>query len=472
MTVVSPFGSGDDAASRPWRQQALASAAREVSLSRVLTAYVIAGMLFMLLPGTLLGVWNLLSISNRHSPDSLAPGWIQAHGHAQVFGWIGTFIIGIGYYSIPKVRRLTRFAVSESWICLVLWTAGVAIRWTVGAYEWKWRVLLPLSALLELTGFLIFFNSVATHRPATKRHQQPEEQIASTKPIAAANRPATAQPYAWMVVVIAGTAGLLLALILNSVECSYLALKGDSPAFGREFDLRFLTLSTWGFLVPFVWGFASRWMPAFLGLKPSSAHMLLAALGLNTAGVVSALLGQPQTSALFLLCGTVTSIVALRLFDGTRHPAKTRTVSAAFPAFVRIAFIWSFIAAVLGMWASLASQSAGIGGASRHALTVGFIATMVFSVGPRVLPAFTGLHELYSARLMSVSLALVTLGCGIRVSSEIIAYQGYADWGWSLLPLSAIIEMMAVAIFALNMAATLLGTPLAPASAAGDQAYH
>ena len=32
------------------------------------------------------------------------PAWIQAHGHAQVLGWIGSFILGIGFYSIPKLR--------------------------------------------------------------------------------------------------------------------------------------------------------------------------------------------------------------------------------------------------------------------------------------------------------------------------------------------------------------------------------
>ena len=34
----------------------------------------------------------------------VSPAWLQAHGHAQVFGWIGSFIFGIGFYSIPKLR--------------------------------------------------------------------------------------------------------------------------------------------------------------------------------------------------------------------------------------------------------------------------------------------------------------------------------------------------------------------------------
>src|SRR6516225_11369950 len=79
------------------------SASRETMLSRLLTLYICTGLTFMLLPGTFLGVWNLTTISAHRSAQTVSPAWIQAHGHAQVFGWIGTFILGIGFYSIPKL---------------------------------------------------------------------------------------------------------------------------------------------------------------------------------------------------------------------------------------------------------------------------------------------------------------------------------------------------------------------------------
>ena len=40
---------------------------REVKLQRLVTVYIVTGLLFMLLPGTFLGVWNLISISGRQS---------------------------------------------------------------------------------------------------------------------------------------------------------------------------------------------------------------------------------------------------------------------------------------------------------------------------------------------------------------------------------------------------------------------
>src|SRR5215469_4817964 len=38
---------------------------REAAMSKLLMAFIVAGLVFMLFPGTLLGVWNLLQISGR-----------------------------------------------------------------------------------------------------------------------------------------------------------------------------------------------------------------------------------------------------------------------------------------------------------------------------------------------------------------------------------------------------------------------
>lgn len=144
--------------------------AREESLSHLLILYISTGLAFMLLPGTFLGVWNLLAISNHHTATSVSAGWIQAHGHAQIFGWIGTFILGIGFYSIPKLRRMNPFALWAAWICWGLWTSGIALRWLTGIYRWQWQVLLPLSAGFELAAFLIFLSlspEIAPKTPAS-----------------------------------------------------------------------------------------------------------------------------------------------------------------------------------------------------------------------------------------------------------------------------------------------------------------
>ena len=413
--------------------------AREQSLSRLLMTYIITGLIFMLLPGTFLGVWNLIKISSREAVNSVSPAWIQAHGHAQLFGWVGTFILGIGFYSIPKLRKLKPFALREGWLCLGLWVVGVTSRWFANVYPWHWRVLLPLSAALELLAFLIFFRAVASHRPAT----------------------GTPKPWEpWIFVVVAATMGLLTSLMLNLGASIQLARNAASPAFSHEFDQRYLIVSTWGFLVPMVWGFSSRWLPVFMGLRPLRKRLLLAGLGFNTLGVVAGFFERFTAAGIFLLGGAATAIAAIRFFESATKAAKTINVHATFPIFIRIAYGWLLIAAALSVWASLAGEASGIWGASRHALTVGFIAAMVFCVGQRVLPSFCGMRVLWSPRLMLWMLILLMTGCTLRVASEILAYQGYAAWAWSGLPVSALIELTAVFLFAVNLAVTFLRPPM------------
>jgi uncharacterized protein involved in response to NO len=411
---------------------------REASLSRLLMAYISSGLIFMLLPGTFLGVWNLLQISGRESAGSISPAWLQAHGHAQVFGWIGSFILGIGFYSIPRLRGATKPAFGAAWACWAMWTIGVAIRWAANVYAWEWRWLLPLSGVLELAAFLIFFRAVSQHRPEDSGKNRLE-------------------PWIW--VVISASTGLMLTLSANLAACFYLALRGGSPALSHILDQRYLVLVAWGFLVPFVWGFSTKWMTVFLGLNPVRPRLLLGALVVNFAGVVLTLLGWGSEATGFFVVSTALAIAALRMFEPARQEPKTRGVHPSFPFFVRMAYGWLVVAALLGVGAALWDSSGGILGASRHALTVGFIAVMVFCVGQRILPAFAGMRLLWSTRLMFVGLMLLTIGCTLRVSSEVLAYQGYANWVWSVLPVSALLELAGITAFATNIFGTFILEP-------------
>lgn len=343
--------------------------------------------------------------------------------------------------SIPyrSLRRMEPFALGICSLCWALWTAGVTLRWMANVYLWHWRVLVPLSAGMELLAFAIFFHAVSGHEPA-----QPNSAKTRFEP--------------WVLVVMAGTLGFMGMLLANAGAAVYLANRGKTPAFPAEFDQRYLVLSAWGFTVPFVWGFSAKWLPVFLGLRPTRTGLLLCSTAINSMGVIAALFGSFRVATVILLVGAVLAGLALRLFEKTQQPPKTKSVYASYPTFIRIAYIWLVIAAVLGIWAAH-TGSPGVWGASRHALTVGFIATMVFCVGQRVLPAFGGMRLLFSPRLMGAGLILLTIGCIVRVSSEVLAYQGYSPIAWKWLPVSAVIELGAVTFFAFNMLCTFARRP-------------
>jgi hypothetical protein len=257
-----------------------------------------------------------------------------------------------------------------------------------------------------------------------------------------------------VLVVIAGAVGFLLTLVLNFAISIYLGFRSGSPEIPANFDQRFLILQTWGFLVPFVWGFSAKWLPIFLGLQPTRGKLLLKAVAVNSAAVFAGLFGWVAAAVLLFLAAIALATYALRIFAPAEKSPKVKGVHPSFPFFVRVAYVWALIASALAIWAASATNAHGIWGASRHALTVGFLATMVFAIGQRVLPAFSGMRLLYSPKLMFVGLAALTAGCFLRVSAEVLAYQGFVTSAWSWLPISALTEMTAVTVFAINLLAT------------------
>ncbi len=418
--------------------------------SLMLRAWILSGLFFMALPGTLLGFSNLMAISAHRGLSGLPDAWLQGHGHAQMFGWIGSFILGIGFYSQPaRGRSVLRIPLA----CYLLWTSGVAMRWVASIYGWHWRALFPLSAGFELLAVLLFLAAASQHK----------------LPASAQGKAAKPPMELWMISVLLGTAGLTAAVIFNFVEFVRLAAGGVLLAFPHALDQKYLVLLAWGFLVPVVWGFSARWLHAFLALARPDAHIFRVALLLDLAGVLLGVSGWTRTATVLLASSAVAIAFALHLTQAPHGPAKVQGIHPSFPSFIRLAYLWLVIAGCMGIWAAFEDLHGGIWGASRHALTVGFAATMVFAIGPRILPHFAGVQAIFSKRLMFLSLLLLQTGCVLRVSSEPLAYEGILSFAWKILPVSGVLELSGVLVFAVNIALTfLLGRSAFAAQGAGE----
>lgn len=403
---------------------------------RLVTTFIVSGMLFMLLPGTFLGVWNLIGISQQRTPGSLSPAWLQAHGQAQIFGWIGSFILGIGFYSLTKMQSTLTFPARNGWTSWALWTLGVTLRWTSGVTGWHWRILLPLSGLLELVSFSLFYRSVRRHRSQGAARRE-----------------------TWMFIVSGGTIAFLVTMVVNFLILAYLAVSGKTPALPHLLDQQLIVLAVWGVLIPTIWGFNARWLPIFAGFKKPDNARLLVAYGFSIAGVATVFLQLWAVAAVLLLLASLLAIDALHVWERAVQPAKLQNVHHSLPLFLRLTYVWLIVSCLLNALAVLYDHSGGIWGSSRHAITVGFIAGMVFVIGQRVIPAFCGMRILWSTRLMMWSLVLLHLGSALRVTCEPLAYENYWTFGWNFLPFSAIVELTAVTLFAWNVVATLLQPP-------------
>jgi len=410
---------------------------RERQKSLMLRAWILSGLFFMALPGTLLGFSNLMAIATHHGLGALPPAWIQGHGHAQVFGWIGSFILGIGFYSQPSHgRSVIRIPLA----CFVFWTSGVAMRWIANIYGWHWRVLFPISAGFELIAVLLFLAAASQHKlpsPTQDNQAKPRMEL-------------------WMISVLLGAAGLTAVVIFNFVECVRLALGGTLLAFPHALDQKYLVLLAWGFLVPVVWGFSARWLPTFLAIAKPHPRLFREALILDVAGVLCGVAGWTKVATILLALSAVAIALSLHLIQRPHGPAKVRGIHPSFPTFIRLAYAWLIVAGSMGVWAAFSDVHGGIWGGSRHALTVGFAATMVFAIGPRILPHFAGIQNIFSKRLMFLSLLLLQTGCTLRVCSEPLAYEGIVSFAWKTLPISGMLELSGVLVFAANLVLTFL----------------
>ncbi len=334
----------------------------------------------------------------------------------------------------PKFRGRPLRSFSLVWLIWGLWTAGVALRWWVGVEGTTWRSGLPASAVLELAAFVVT-QRVLVFNSAEKKSKKPVD-LGSWLGI-------------W------GFVSLGVALILNLGLSTWLALEGRSPVFPPEWDHTFLILMVWGFAVVTAWGFSTRFVTVFLGLSPPH-HQAARQFGMGiVALLVLALARQFFLADLLILALSIYAIRALRIFHRPARPAKLAGVYRHYPTFIRLAYAWLVAAAMLGVAADLVPSAAGLGGASRHAVTVGFIALLILALGPRMLPSFLNGRELYSTRWMAASLWLLSAGCLLRVSSEAVAYS-IGGSAWNLLPVSAYLEFAGVLAFVINLAATLL----------------
>lgn len=396
----------------------------ERRLARLLAAFIAAGLFYLVLPGTLLGVWNLVYISSRQDTESISLAWIQAHGHAQLFGWVGTFMIGISLYTVPKFRGAWIRSLPAAWAMFALWTVALAARWAAAVWDWHWRVVWPVSAGAELAVALSLVWQ-CTPRSASRRAVE-----------------------LWERLIFAGFTGLIVTLGLQLVT----ALGPlRAPVIPPEGNGLLLYLALWTFCLPVAWGFSARFLPSLLGLArpdPWSAHAGLALLGAGAAAMAA---GWHRAGAALTLAAVIGACRSLRIFAPSLRPAKVNGVDPRYPWFARAAFAWLVASAAL----ALASSSPGMTGASRHAFTVGFLGTLILAIGPRILPAFMNSRELWSPRLMLVSLAALAMGCTLRVVAEPLAYAGAASAAWSLLPVSAVLELGAVLLFAVNIGVTL-----------------
>lgn len=400
--------------------------------------------------GCTLGAINLAVMAFNADLSAAWGSLIQSHAYAQIFGWVGLFIMGMAYHMVPRffLRPLKRPELVAPSLLLV--GSGLVLRFVsqpLAHYPVAaWAML--LSALLGLFGVTLFVWSMYdTMLRGNDKYGPP----AYTLYVGAG--------FGWFWLASAATVGLT----------SYMALSGldTIPA---SWDAPYLRLTLNGAIVTMILGFTLRTVPQILGTRPPPprptrgvfAGYTLAVL-LQVAGESAPLGIVPAGAQRWLgLAGGALEVAALVSFIGLLRLYKLESIFAhrhrknAWPErFVRTAYFWLVFASVLNFAYSLSSFMSGgtvphaFVASYHHALTVGFFSLMIVGMSMKLVPAFIGVMN-KQPRIAGVLFVLLLTGNTLRVVCESMA-QVYGGAFYVVMGLSGFIEVCALVLYGVTL---------------------
>jgi phosphoglycerol transferase MdoB-like AlkP superfamily enzyme len=139
--------------------------------SSIYRRFFIAGIAVVLTAGASWGAWLLLRLGLEGSFGAISPHDVNAHGHAQIFGWIGLFVMGFAYQAFPRFKHS---ALRRPWLALAtfpIYVSGVILRTLGEAFHPSALALSAglAGAALELIAILTFAWVIAETSVAPRR---------------------------------------------------------------------------------------------------------------------------------------------------------------------------------------------------------------------------------------------------------------------------------------------------------------
>lgn len=391
--------------------------------------FVFVALVIALTAGFALGAVNLTRIALAQSYYTIDGALKQAHGHAQIFGWVGLFVMGVAFHAVPRFKMVTLRPVRAVKACFALMVASVGLRVVAQSFAvtvWG-GVAVLCSGLLELAAIGLFVWLIG------------RVVVSSTQPREFYEKFIWAS-VGWLAVLGAWN----FALTVQMVAHQYTVV----PALA---DTLFVHAALFGFVANMIFGFSLRVLPHFLGLREAKVWAANAAFALwNAAIFLRYPLEQLAGIASSLeLVAAMLFVWALGIFAKRRTRIEIKGVDNTFAWFIYLGYVWLLLAAAQPFHADIFRLTAS----ARHAMAVGFITSVMFGVGSRVLPIFNGTN-LYSRRALRASFWLQAVGSTIALAMAYSARRG-APWNYLWSALAGYCVLAAVALFAWNMMMTL-----------------
>ena len=424
--------------------------------------FFLTGIAATLSAGATWGAIVLLRIAAHRSLTSVSIFEINAHAQAQIYGWVGMFVMGFAYTAFPRfwrVRLRWPGAVLASWL---LMAAGVGLR-ALGEPLHEARGLAP-AAITGATAQLAAVAVFAAVLLATRRGSSARLTV-SDRYIAAA--------VGWFVAA-------------GAVDVFHVArMVGAATAAGVvrqvevwQFPLRDLQIH--GLAMMMIFGVSSRQFPAWFGTPVPDAGRarrlwlpLQLAVALETASFAIGMgtgrhlwLAASGVAALALAVCAVAFVANEHLWARVERPDRSLK-------FVRAAQVWLVVA--LAMLVLAPAYFAVMGthfshawyGAMRHAITVGFISLTIMGVAARVVSAHAAPWAPDVGRLR-LPFALVNIGCALRVTTQVAV--DFTAAAFPVAGASGVLEVAGLAVWGARLARAMLARRRAVAVEGGTHA--
>ena len=413
-------------------RKAVASAQEQFESENLYKRFVFGALAVALTAGFTLGLVNLMRISLEQSYYSISGVLKQVHGHAQLFGWVGLFVMGVAFHAVPRFKGVSLRPMLFAKACLPLMLVGVLLRAMTQPFAHNpiGSILLLTSAGLELVavGFFVWLIARVVVKSQQKREHYEKFVFASV---------------AWFAVL--GIWNFLIVLQMAAHR---------SPGIPALQDALWIHVAFFGFATNIIFGFSLRVLPHFLGLRETKVWASNTAFWLwNAAILLRYPVEQLAWKASVLEAAAIVLFAwALGIFARRRTKIEIKGVDNTFGRFVRLGYAWLLVAALIPFHADVFRLSAS----ARHTIAVGFITSLIMGVGYRVLPIFNGVN-LWSNRLMRVSFWSFAAGSTLAFS---MAFNKVFEttWSYAWSAGAGSLVFAAVVMFAVNIVLTLRAT--------------
>jgi hypothetical protein len=412
-----------------------------------------AGIAVTLTAGAAWGALLLITIGLKESFTAISIFDINAHGHAQIFGWVGLFVMGFAYQAFPRFKHTSlwkpRLAISTFYLML----AGLILR-VIGEPLHRFVFLFGLGLLgagLELVAIVLFVLIIAE----TFRRSQ--------KPLGAYDY-YILTAFFWF---FAQAVLDLFHLYMTTSAPTKTALLQQVATW--QAPLRDLQIH--GFALILILGVSQRFLHGMFAFPEIPRHRSLGLLLPLTAAVG----GEAFFFVLFRKTGqllyaglmyasmvTLVASVAVLTRSWWAHLWSRRVVPAEIAAdradrsfkFIQAAYAWLYLSFAMLLlvpfynWLTGQSFSHAFYGATRHAITVGFISLMIMGVAAKVVPVLNGVDTRMLSRLW-LPFVLVNTGCFLRVSTQILT--DLVSGAFSAIGLSGVLEVAGISLWGIGL---------------------